>query len=246
MITAVTTTRNRRLCFNLLKKWVSYQTVKPDQWIVVNDGTEEYDYSDIKADVIKRTPDPTEERYESILKNWRIALPFIKGDKIIVLEDDDYYRSDFCATLSNALDTVDLAGVNLALYYKLPTRRFQRMGNIYHASLASTAFRSSVLPCLEYVLDTLCPANKSVFIDMYLWHVAPEQYGHSTQLIGNSEDNALTVQFKCMPGAHGLGMGHQEARSGSFDADWSWLNRWCGRDTARVYMSFFASHCRKV
>src|SRR6202041_2809393 len=97
-------------------------------------------------------------------ENWLAAIPAIKGDRIIVAEDDDWLHADFIGTLSTLLDHRRLAGLRGDLYYKLPLRKYMRLGNVHHASLACTGFKREMIPFIER-----CKLHRSVFLDMYLW-----------------------------------------------------------------------------
>ena len=236
MISLITTTRDRSLCFSLLEKWMSRQTLKWDEWIVVNDGQEPYNYT-MGQKVINR--DASKDTFQSIRHNWLEAIPHIKGDRIIVVEDDDYYDVRFLATLNAALDEAELVGVAPDFYYILPHRRYQCMRNPSHASLACTAFRRCVLPHVERVAKTF----DSVFIDMYLWaEWGSELFPGTTKLIRQPlpDGKMLHVGMKQMPGAAGLGLGHRmygERPDGAFQK----LREWIGAD-AEVYRQVYEEH----
>ena len=228
-ITIVTTTRNRAFCFSLLEKWMANQTMKWDQWIVVNDGTEEYAYT-MGQQVVER--DPSGDTLPSICENWRAAIPLIEGDKVIVAEDDDWLHPEYVAKMDRLLDDVDLAGVSHDVYYKLPTRRFVRMHNANHASLACTAFRASLLPDIDHI----CKAFKNVFIDMILWTHIHTIEGTFKLIPQPREDGMMYhVGMKNMPGGKGLGLGHENPSNGSTDPNFVTLSKWIGPDDARVY-----------
>lgn len=234
--TLVTTTRDRALCFSILEKWAA--RTKFDQWLVVNDGTEPYKYT-MGQEVIIRKPGKNEAPHESILLNWLTALPRIQGDVCLVYEDDDYYQEGSGALLTSALEEVDLVGFNWDLYYKLPSRRFFRPGNVEHASLGASGFRRSVFPVVEKIIKEECTFNRSVFIDMYLWHVAEQQYGLTQRLLPNMENPANHVGFKFMPGAAGLGIGHKGLYEGMKDFDFAFLTKWLGREDSQVYKTLW-------
>ncbi len=227
MITIVTTTRGRPGCFALLEKWVARQTVRPDQWLVVGEDLRGYQFN-LGQEVVKRKASK-KDTLPSICENWLAAIPHIKGDKIFVFEDDDYYHETYLETLSPLLDSNRLAGVHGDLYFKLPIRRYQRMGNTQHASLAASAFTSEMLPFVER-----CRLHKSVYIDNYLW-AEGTQDNRRWALIPNkaSDGRALHVGFKLMPGAAGLGKGHAE--TGAADNSLAVLSSWIGVADTRVY-----------
>lgn len=106
MITLVTTTRNRSLSFSLLEHWISRQTVQPNQWLVINDGTDPYSYNH-KQQVVLR--DPGKDVLPSICENWLAALPLIRGD-VVVAEDDDWLHPEYLATMRELLEAADLVG----------------------------------------------------------------------------------------------------------------------------------------
>ncbi|WP_020469309.1 glycosyltransferase family A protein [Zavarzinella formosa] len=237
MLTLVTTTRDRPECFSLLERWIVRQTVQPDQWIVVNDGTVPYQYS-LGQTVLQRHPGG--DSLPSICENWLSGLPLIHGDKVLVAEDDDWYHGDFIQTMSEMLDVVDLVGVRGNLYYKLPPLKFFQMHNTSHASLASTGFRSSMLPQIE----RCCRVFKSVYIDSYLWAEATsEGSGVKCALLPNraEDQRALQVGFKQMPGAKGLGLGHTD--DGSTDPGMAVLRGWIGAADTVTYSNFRKIYC---
>lgn len=229
MNTIVTTTRGRPGCFALLEKWVARQTVKPDQWLVVSDGSKGYRFT-MGQEVVNRKASK-KDALPSLCENWLAAIPHIKGDKVFVFEDDDFYHETYIETLLPFLELNRLIGVQGDLYYKLPIRKYQRMGNVSHASLAATAFTREMLPYLER-----CKLYNSVFIDMYLWAEGTQE-NNAWALIPNKakDGRALHVGMKLMPGACGLGGGHNE--NGATDQTLAMLTQWIGPTDTRVYRS---------
>lgn len=249
-LTIVTTTRNRPLSFSLIESYIRRQTAQPDQWLVVNDGDEPYEYT-AGQEVILRKPKKKMKTAAgkqvdeiSICANWLEAIPKIRGDKIIVVEDDDWLHPTYLAIMATALDEVDVAGISFDVYFKMQSRKYRRMGNAQHASLASTAFRSTALPAVERCCNVLCPANRSVFIDMYLWAEAASMHGLRTRLIPNraADGRAYHVGLKQMPGAAGLGGGHGD--DGANDPTMAMLIEWIGNEDARQLRNKLGELCQ--
>jgi hypothetical protein len=240
MLSLVTTTRSRPVSFGLVEGWIARQTYKePYQWLVVNDGPKPYEYT-MGQEVVARKPRRRMKTASgkwvdeiSVVANWLEAIPKIRGDKVIVVEDDDWLHPTYLETMDRALDEVDVAGISFDLYFKVQSRKYRRMGNAYHASLAATAFRSSVLPVVERCCRVLCAQNNSVFVDMYLWAEAEPMHGLRTRLIQNkaSDGRAYHVGLKQMPGAPGLGGGHSD--DGAPDPQMAMLVEWMGQQDAR-------------
>lgn len=238
MRVVVTTTHDRPLCLSILERWVAAQTVQPDRWLVVNDSErpEEYAYK-MGQEVIVRTDDGLDEAtcfLPSICKNWLAACDLLgPEDRVFVFEDDDFYHPEFLATLDKLLDKADLVGVNRDVYYKLPSRKYIRMGNEHHASLAATAFRGSILEPFRRA----CRVFKSPYIDMFLWVEAGTVFPCEKKLITQPLDDGrmLHVGLKNMPGARGYGLGHGSAHGWSEDPTFQILESWVGRKAAEVY-----------
>jgi hypothetical protein len=241
MLSLVTTTRNRPFSFSLVEEWIARQSYRePWQWLVVNDGTEPYEYR-MGQDGWERTPEPTMRTASgkivpeiSIVANWLEAIPLIEGDKVVVVEDDDWLHPNYLEMMDRELDEADLVGISFDLYWKVRDRKYKRMGNAYHASLGATAFRSYVLPAVKRCCNVLCAKNNSVFLDMYLWAEAEPMHGLRTRLIQNKapDGRAYHVGLKQMPGAPGLGLGHSD--DGAADPQGTMLAEWIGQQDARA------------
>ena len=231
MITAISTTRDRPLCFSLLEQWVAAQTVKPDQWLVVNDTYRPASYAyTMQQEVIHRKRKKVEGL--SICENWQAAIPRIKGDVVVVLEDDDYYHPSYIETLSAMLEQAEVAGFTNDVYYNLRLKRFHRRHNVTDCALAATGFRSSLLPRLKEIAT-----RQSVYLDLPLWDEGDER----KLTRDNKAPDGLQyhVGLKGMPGLAGLGNGH--GADGSTDPTGQVLRQWVGMEAARVYLSLPAS-----
>lgn len=243
-LTLVTTTRNRPLCFSLLEKWMATQTRWWDQWLVVNDGTDPGYHYTLYQEVVYRdyTGDDSRSPWlQSICLNWLEAVPYIRGDKIIVIEDDDYYAPNYVQTVSDMLDDAALVGISRDAYYKLPTKHYKWCGNTDHASLACTGFRREVLTHVERVANTF----GSVFLDMYLWaEWGSEQFPGTRKLVPQPHSGRkLHVGMKNMPGAFGLGLGHQKPDGWNLDhTSFKVLREWVGPDAAQEYTQVWRNH----
>ena len=222
MITAITPTGDRPLAFALCKHWMDMQTVRPDQWIVVDDGK-----VPIKppagATYIRRAPKHNDPNHTLNL-NLRTAVPSIRGSKIIIIEDDEYYAPKYIETMAKELNNGELVGVMQAKYYHLPTGGYMQIANTFHASLAQTAFNITFLPTVQEYLD----GKLSIYLDMKLWQRAlPEGRGY---LFADGR-NSLYAGIKGLPGRPGIGQGHNPAMYGaSIDKSREILKKWIPRD----------------
>jgi hypothetical protein len=151
-ITAITPTGDRPLAFELCKRWMAGQTRKPDQWIIVDDGKEpiprfvDRDFNPLELFCYVRREPRRDDPSFTLDLNLKAALPHIDGDKILIIEDDEYYAPGYIAEMARRLDSFEVVGICQSKYYHLPTGGYRQIGNTGHASLAETGFRKSFLP----------------------------------------------------------------------------------------------------
>ena len=194
-ITCITPTGDRPLAFALCQRWIMNQTVKPDQWLVIDDGKKPMTPF-VPMEYVRREPKSTDPKHTLNL-NIKTAIPLIKGDKILILEDDEYYAPQYIEEMSRRLDDHEIVGIIKAKYYHLITGGYSQVGNDRHASLAQTAFRRSLLPELELLVDT-----KEKYLDIEIWKQVRSR-GANLHLFQDS-DKLLYVGIKGLPGRAGI------------------------------------------
>lgn len=224
------------------------QTRQPDQWIVVDDGKVPGEAVE-GMQYIRRIPKPSDPQHTMIL-NMREALPLVTGDKVLIMEDDEYYAPGYIEEMAKRLDEYEVVGIARSKYYHLPTGGFLRHANMDHASLAQTGFRSSFLPEVSGMLE----GNQ--YLDIRIWKRIGKtdtlkwgengftkgirKVGAGRGLLfddGETECGCLYVGMKGLPGRAGIGCGHREYKEYLPDnAGREVLQRWIPRDF-RVYMA---------
>ena len=192
MITVITPTGGRPEGMALADRWMQAQTFQDFKWIVLDDCD-------------PATPKP--ERADKIIRpNWRwqlggntqhasmLALLDAAGDKVIVVEDDDYYGPEYIELMADALTRHDQVGECNALYYHVGLRQWKDMNNAGHASLCSTAVKGAG----KNALIAMCRAGHRM-IDINLWRSRP----------GHLFKSRFSVGIKGLPGRAGIGVGHR-------------------------------------
>jgi hypothetical protein len=154
MISAITCTGDRQVAFDLARKWMNNQVIKPDQWLIVDDGKVPMNMKNLEeyACYVRREPKSNDPKY-TLTVNIQYIFPLVKGDKIIFWEDDEYYASKYILEMANRLDSYDVVGIGDAKYYHLPTGGYVTCANMQHASLAETAFKASFISNFKDCLD---------------------------------------------------------------------------------------------
>jgi len=224
MITAITPTGDRPLAMSLCERWMTNQTVKPDQWIVVDDGKAPI-VPTVPMEYVRREPRAGDPKH-TLAINLLQAIPLIKGDKILIIEDDEYYAPNYVEEMAKHLDGSKIAGITQNRYYHLPTGGYYMMHNKGHASLAQTAFSSAFIPTFTGAVNASMFVD---FLDIRMWRMAKQSLNRqvkfgSRALTTRSRDNhplqkgeialfsdsdrPLYVGIKGLPGRNGIGMGH--------------------------------------
>lgn len=230
MITLITPTGDRPEAFALCKKWMDSQHKQFDQWIIVDDGEEpisEELLMDDRIDYIRRLKRPSDPPHTINLNLW-MAIPYVKGNKIFIIEDDDFYSPKYLHYVSECLEHHAIVGEMGARYYNLPVMKYRRIGNTTHASLCQTAFRRSMLSAFEKCI----PGDP--YVDARFWNATKgKQY-----LINDMNDQLrLHCALKGLKGRKGIGTGH-DPNAKYYLPDWnlSVLTKWVGIDNMKLYM----------
>jgi hypothetical protein len=224
MITAITPTGDRPLAMSLCERWMIHQTVKPDQWIVVDDGTAPITPT-TTMEYVRREPRAGDPRH-TLAINLLQAIPLIKGDKILIIEDDEYYAPAYVEEMKKHLDSGTIAGITQNRYYHLPTGGYYMMHNKGHASLAQTAFTNAFVPTFRNAVEASMFVD---FLDIRMWRMAKQSLNRGFKFGGRAlttrmrttsqmpknelvlfsdADRPLYVGIKGLPGRNGIGMGH--------------------------------------
>ena len=224
----VTPTGGRHQGLRLLARYIEEQAYRePLTWLICDD-------------VNPATPVPVMRdgiTVESIRPAWRwhpgdntqarnmtALLERVPGGAIVIVaEDDDVYLPQHFGTMLAALDTAELAGQRVSLYYNVETRKYRGMPGSVHASLGATALRGSAIGLLRHV----CAAG-SCYIDLDLWR----GFRGQKMLL----ESRTVVGIKGLPGRSGIGVGHRKS-FGTPDNDGHVLRHWIGEERARQYLS---------
>lgn len=195
------------------------------RWIIVDDGPEPQKVTFERENwhlVIVRPSPFWEEGQNTQARNLKEGLKLVgEDDRLVIIEDDDYYDKDWLRVVNIHLEHSELVGESFAHYYNVESKTYRRMTNMNHSSLCSTAMRGSAIKKFEQ----LCVPQVK-FIDINLWQAVKRK----ALFTGNR-----VIGLKGLPGRGGIGIGHSDGFSGQHDADGSVLRRWLG-DDAKEYL----------
>jgi hypothetical protein len=237
-ICIITLTGDRPLALSLCDKWVSQQTRKPDQRIVVDDGKIPMVPTPI-IDYIRREPKPHDPAH-TLNINMLEALKHVKCDNVVIFEDDDYYAPTYLEEMERQLVNGDVVGIGHAKYYHLPSGGYSQQDNMGHASLAQTAFKASMIPFVE----SCAKQNDGHYLDVRLWlgsggSITGGEIPPSGHRVGKNgwifKDNNQYVGIKGLPGRPGIGTGHEKNTYGNKDTNHIMLKKWIPKDY-QVYL----------
>jgi hypothetical protein len=223
-ITVITPTGDRPEALALLRQWMTNQTRQPDQWLIIDDGQKPVKKREFAgATVIRRKPSKLDPPC-TLGENLKAALPLVAHDKILIMEDDDWYGPEYIETMAQFLDAHDLVGISGTKYYHPGVPGFREMGRGDHASLSQTAFRKSYLPKIIEAIpfDSSMPEYPECSVDMRIWKKAN---GRAHLVAG--ADKKLHCSIKGLPGRKGAGVGHDK-KYYTKDKNLTKFREWCG------------------
>ena len=222
LLSVITCTGARPEAFDLCKKYMRHQTYEElIQWIIVYDTDERPVTSDLPGNVnpeVYLSSKKWREGLNTQRYNMEEALKHVRGDYIVIFEDDELYQPIYLEDMVDLLTYCDLAGVCNSKYYHVGLPGYKEMHNYNHAALSHTALTKSVLPFLQAAID-----SGELFFDVHLWNRAKEKRITSL-LLSNSN---IVIGMKGLPGREGIGAGHK-IKDYLLDPNLVKLEEWCG------------------
>lgn len=226
MLTLLTATGARPAAWALCERWMARQDYAgPVRWVIVDDGPDPQPVTFRREgwQLVLVRPSPhwapgQNTQARNLLKGLAAVGP---DDRLVIIEDDDWYAPDWLTTIAAELEHAELVGEPRARYYNVEQRRGRQLVNTGHASLCSTAMRGSALRDFADACR-----SRPKFIDLELW-----RRPRARRLFGGHR----VVGIKGLPGRGGIGMGHEQDFKGETDASGALLRQWVGED-AEVYL----------
>lgn len=234
MITIITPTGGRPEAFALLNGYMLRQTYEgPVRWIIVDDFHPRTDFPKVVRDwkiTVIRPTKVWEPGQNSQAPNLLAGLASMldDSDRLLIMEDDDWYSPRYLEIMNNWLNDCLLVGEGFARYYNVRSRMARQLGNSGHASLCSTGMRGAAIQTFVEVVQDAIKSGSS-YLDIDLW----ERRQGSVRA-----NQGLSVGMKGLPGRPGIGMGHVEhmiAQGGMPDPAGEILRGWVGTD-AEAYL----------
>lgn len=230
MLTLLTTTGARPEAWALCVRWMSLQTYRgPVRWVVIDDGPQASPTTDFPRawtiDVLRPAP-LWAPGQNTQARNLQAGLGVIDdSEKLVIIEDDDYYGPRWLEHVAQWLDHHDVVGECRARYYNVKARVAHEHKNVEHSSLCSTAMKGPGTAAFR----AAC-ASKEQFIDLELWRTARKKALYeSHQVIG----------IKGLPGRAGIGVGHRGSFKGTHDPMGYLLRAWVGEHAAPHYLPHY-------
>ncbi|NDW01316.1 rhamnan synthesis F family protein [Salipiger sp. PrR002] len=170
----ITPTGDRPEAFRQCIRMVATQTVQPQEWIVVDDGRmpllERVSLPDWVT-YVRRDPAPDDPPH-TLSCNVLAALEHVSADRVLIVEDDDWYSPLYAEFMLPWLECYDLVGLNLIRYYHLQGRAWKHGHPPAHTAFAQSAFRRGhAWEHLAAVCRTGFPeVREKGVLDRYWWH----------------------------------------------------------------------------
>jgi glycosyltransferase involved in cell wall biosynthesis len=192
------------------------QSMKPDQWIVADDGVDPQPVS-MGQQVIRRHR--CSEGARSLADNIIAAVDHVRGDYVGIIENDDYYFPNHIEVQIEQLQKHRATGCRWLKYFNIEHRSYAVIKNSCSA-LCNTFFRVELLEDLRKAAIE-CRKNNDYNIDGNFWR----RVGY-----GGLHDTITVIGIKGLKGRKGLGVGHRP-QGMTKDRDFAKLKEWIGNDS---------------
>lgn len=218
----ITPTGDRVPAFNRCIQMVASQTLQPREWIIVDDGLtpmhEQMRIPDWATYVRRerRSDDPP----HTLSVNVLAALEHVTRDRVVIVEDDDWYAPVYAEYILPYLENHDMVGLNTIRYYHLLASQWKHGKPPQHTAFAQTAFkRGHAWDHLKAVCEShFTEIREKGVVDRYWW----QNFEGTKHLI--KDHPCLHVGLKGGFGRAGLAEGHKIS-----DPDYK-------RDSNKVYL----------
>jgi hypothetical protein len=231
-LTVVTCTGDRPKPFSLCVEYMARQSRKPDQWVIVDDGAVPLGHEARQLErhcgigevqIVRRLPRPDDPAH-TLSVNLLAALDRVANERVVFVEDDDWYGREHVALVEDGLRSHELFGFQGIVYYHVGRRCHRRIGETMpHSSLCQTGMTADAFPVLRKICSNDRGARECGFIDLRLWR----EFQGAKWL----SDNAGTVVgIKGLPGRIGLTSGWRNVNSYTHDPSMKFLESLIGPD----------------
>jgi hypothetical protein len=222
LLTLITPTGDRPESFALCEDWIRRQRYCGDyEWIVVDDGHTPTQCT-LGQHYIRREP----SEGHTLCANLRAALPHVNGERLLIIEDDEFYGPDYLSTMVAQLLFADLVGERASKYYFVKERKWMQYPSWHHVALCRIGITSAVYPELQRAVYNF--DHRSV--DLRLWNLWT---GSRKVWMDKRGDLRLGVGMKGLPGRQ---CGIKTAPSNAVDdADGTQLRFMLGEDWERYW-----------
>lgn len=234
-VMALTCTGDRPRPLTLARSFLERSTIKPDLWMVVDDGQEPSapvvleGFDACPVSFVRRIPGPKDPKHTLPL-NLLAALSHIPEDvtHIAFWEDDDWYSPRYLEWVWANLEREDgcfLLGQPHTPYYRVASREYAVMPNSGHSSLCATVAARPVFD----LLASICDSTVDPFVDLHLWQAVDR----GSQFLS---PHRYVVGIKQLPGRPGSTMGWRGGPIFVEDPTANMLNQWVGVQDALQYL----------
>lgn len=230
--TIITPTGDRPEAFALCAHYVLRQTMQPKEWLVIDDGDEPTPMPD--CSYLKHIRRANREKPKHTLPmQMKAALQHVTTDIIIIMEDDDWYRKDYCEHMLEVLGEKDLAGLGNTVYYNIPARCYYVHDNRQHSAWCHTIFRKKLISFIIKICERGHRRNNP-YIDLDLWR-SVRDVSRGLEL-GN---RSVSIGMKAMPGRQGTCSGHTCTDRFTQDTKKAaWLHKIIGDEDLKRYKPY--------
>jgi hypothetical protein len=234
MLDIITPSGDRPLQFSLCVEWMKKQTFTGKvNWIIADDSIASHyetpkmpDNWSVTHLKINRLTLPTfSTQSDNILK----ALENVKNDKIVMVEDDDYYHPSWLETCDKNLNNCDIFGRTRVIFYNISNKTFwDKQYNNGLNPMCQTSFKSTLIPKFK----DICSKNTEL-LDHLLWGLVED----SKKIFLSNNKIEYVIGIKGLSGRGGMSRKHTMIFNNP-DPDYYYLKKFIGENALTRYKQY--------
>jgi len=225
-VSAITCTGDRPVQFDICLRIMDRMNPKPNQWIIVDDGRIPIDKDIIPQSATYIRREPNKQDYPMTLSlNMLEAYPHIKYNKLIFIEDDDWYPVNYMSKMIKESNGYDVYGSSRRRFFNLKLDSYYEFIKGWESITASMILNSR--KAINFWFDICKKYLDGNGLDTYFW----KEFNGSKKTIPHNL-NAMSIGIKGW--RVGRSGGYAPSHNGDFgyskDTDRAKLQNWIGGD----------------
>jgi len=236
-ITAITCTGDRPIQFSICLKIMTRMIPRPAQWLIVDDGNTPIDRNSIPewAEYIRRERLPDDPSM-TLSRNILTAMEHLKFDRVVFIEDDDWYPCTYLAELIKETKDYEACGAKTRHYFQLTRKSYRCFRNKFSITASLLLNNPAAINAFRHVCIER-PHSKG--LDIKFWR----SFTGSKKLHSNKMAASVGMKSWGTGQRSGFSPSHRTSKRQTFDPELKKLYEWLPSNEVAWYLGVIGPKC---